>query len=209
MNVKDTIRRTILLFPSSYQNVVDVLIQSLLTCGTGEKWVNGEIAADTTNYCDLFNEYPANKVPTIDEAVNHAEQHRDEQLQKILRIYSKLLPEDKVKEALSNYTDRWQKQELEIIKDIANRETDKSLDYSLSRWKERRAKLKMQDELYIFRPEVDSNICLIPKNVKEDWLEACEFLYEVMINNEELVYPEGRNLLNKIKDTINSVKNGK
>lgn len=207
MNVKDTIRRYILLYPSSNQNVVDVLIQSLLTCGTGEKWVNGEIA-DTTNYCDIFNEYPANKVPTIDEAVNHAEQHRDEQLQKISKMYSKFLP-DKVKEALDNYTDRWQKQELAIIKDIANRETDKSLDYSLSRWKERRAKLKMQDELYIFRPEVDSNICLIPKNVKKDWLEACEFLCGVMINNEELVYPEGRNLLNKIKNNINTIKYGK
>jgi hemoglobin-like flavoprotein len=208
MNVKDTIRRNILLFPSSYQNVIDVLDQSLLTCGTGEKWVNGEIV-DTTNYCDIFNEYPANKVPTIDEAINHAEQHRDEQLQKMKKLYSKLLPEDKVKEALDNYTDRWQKQELAIIKDIANRETDKSLDYSLRRWKERHEKLKMQDELYIFRPEVDSNICLIPKNVKKDWLEACEFLCDVMINNEELVYPEGRNLLNKIKNHINSIKYGK
>lgn len=206
MNVKDTIRRTILLFPSSYQNVVDVLIQSLLTCGTGDKWVNGEIA-DTTNYCGIFNEYPASKVPTIDEAINHAEQHRDEQLQKMEKLYSKFQPEDKVKEALANYVNRWQKQELAIIKDITNREKDKSLDYSLNRWKERHAKLKMEDELYIFRPEVDSNICLIPKNVKKDWLEACEFLCEVMISNEELVYPEGRNLLNRIKNQINSIKN--
>jgi hypothetical protein len=197
MNVKDNIRRSILLFPLIQQNVIDVLDQALLTIGGGYKWSYGELM----EFPYTINKNRYNKIPTIEEALEINKRRRESDLEKIERNTPKRLRDISIESI----------KELEIknsliIKDIDNRVKDFTLHYTIQRRNELRIKPKPEPDP-IFHPTFGwDNLSKVPVDVTEDWLEACNFLYNTMVNNINLVDPEVRESLPKYKERLDWIK---
>ena len=193
MTVKDTVRSSILHYPSSYQNVIDVLIQALLTIGGGYKWSdNGELV-------DPSDEKPL----SIKEALDRAREKMNKELIEANKLntvkYSK-----ETKGFIIRHVKDVYRREVSIIKNIKDREIDKSLEYTIR--KRKNFMIDKNRELYLFYPTVFNNIYKIPLNVTEDWLDACKLLYETMVTNIEYVNPNNRKKLPDIKEKIDWIE---
>lgn len=196
MKVKNTIRRSILLYPAIQQNVIDVLNQCLLTIGGGFRWEFGELV-EAPNY-------KTNKVPTIEEALERVEKERLEDLEHE-KILKDLASKREITPSLPNYNE-WYDEQVSIIKDIDNRVNDRTLDYTLKRADQLSINGTRPRRSIFHLADGYSNITTIPVDVTEDWLEACEFMYKVLIENQELVEPNCIEELPKIKARIDWVK---
>ena len=195
MTVKDTVRSCILLYPSSYQNVIDVLIQALLTIGGGYDWSdNGELV-------DSSDKKPL----SIKGALDQARERMNEQLIDANQLNAvKQHQKDTVAFIIRHIKDVYNK-EVSIIKNIKNREIDESLEYTIRNQKN--FMIDKNRKLYIFYPTPGfNNIYKIPLNVTEDWLDACKLLYETMVTNIEYVHPDNRKNLPEIKEKIDWVE---
>ena len=196
MTVKDTVRSSILHYPSSYQNVIDVLIQALLTIGGGYEWSdNGELVDDTDD----------KKPPSIKEALDQARKNMMEQLICFNQLNAvKQHQKDTVGFIIRHIKDVY-KREVSIIKNIEKREIDKSLEYTIKHRKD--FMINKNRDFHIFYPTPGyNNIYKIPLNVTEDWLDACKLLYETMVTNIEYVHPNNRKNLQEIKEKIGWVE---
>lgn len=195
MTVKDTVRSCILHYPSSYQNVIDVLIQALLTVGGGYHWSdNGELVDPSDK-----------KLLSIKEALDQARGRMNEELIDANQLNAvKQYQKDTKGFIMRHIKDAYNKK-VSIIKNIKDREIDKSLEYTIKRRKD--FMIDKNKELYIFYPTPGyNNIYKIPLNVTEDWLDACKFLYETMVTNMEYIHPDNRKNLPEIKERINWVE---
>jgi len=192
MTVKDTVRSNILLYPSSYQNVIDVLIQALLTIGGGYEWSDkGELVDPTDD----------KKPPSIKEALDRARNDMMEHLIDANELNAvKQHHKDTVGFIIRHVKDVY-KREVSIIKNIKKREIDKSLEYTIKHRKD--FMIDKNRKFHIFYPTPGyNNIYKIPLNVTEDWLEACKLLYETMVTNIEYVHPDYRKNIPEIKEKI-------
>lgn len=195
MTVKDTIRSGILRFPSSFQNVIDVLIQALLTVGGGYHWSdNGELVDPSDK-----------KLLSIKEALDQARESMNEELIDANQLNAvKQYQKDTKGFIMRHIKDAYNKK-VSIIKNIKDREIDKSLEYTIKRRKD--FMIDKNKELYIFYPTPSyNNIYKIPLNVTEDWLDACKLLYETMITNIKYVNPNNRKNLPELKEKIDWVE---
>lgn len=195
MTVKDTVRSSILHYPSSYQNVIDVLIQALLTIGGGYCWSdNGELV-DTSD----------KKPPSIKEALNQARKNMMEQLIKANQLNAVKQHHKDTEGFIIRHVKDVYKREVSIIKNIKKREIDKSLEYTIKHRKE--FMIDKNRKFHIFYPTPGyNNIYKIPLNVTGDWLDACKLLYETMVTNIEYVHPDYRKNIPEIKEKIDWVE---
>ena len=139
MTVKDTVRSCILHYPSSYQNVIDVLIQALLTVGGGYCWSdNGELV-DTSDKKPL----------SIKKALYRARERMSEELIEANKLNAVKYPKETKGFIIKHVKDVY-KREVSIIKNIKDREIDKSLEYTIR--KRKNFMIDKNRELYLFYP---------------------------------------------------------
>ena len=197
MNVKDTIRRDILLYPTIMQNVIDVLTQVLLTIGGGYQWLYGEIVG----FPYTINKNRYNKIPTVEEALIINEKRKESEL-KNLDKYPK-----RHRTAVFESIQETSREDEITIRNIESRVNDYSLEKTIRRRDRLRLNTANNPPTPIFSLNFEwDNLSKIPVDVTEDWLEACKFLYKTLSQNPQLIFPEYIEKLPMYKKKLDSIR---
>ena len=197
MNVKDTIRRDILLYPTIMQNVIDVLTQVLLTIGGGYQWLYGEIVG----FPYTINKNRYNKIPTVEEALIINEKRKESEL-KNLDKYPK-----RHRTAVFESIQEIAREDEITIRNIESRVNDYSLEKTIRRRDRLRLNTANNPPTPIFSLNFEwDNLSKIPVDVTEDWLEACKFLYKTLSQNPQLIFPEYIEKLPMYKKKLDSIR---
>lgn len=197
MNVKDTVRRNILLYPTVMQNVIDVLTQVLLTIGGSYQWLYGEIVGSPYT----INKNRRNKIPTIEEALIINEKRKESEL-KNLDKYPK-----RHRTAVFESIQETSREDEITIRNIESRVNDYSLEKTIRRRDRLRLNTANNPPTPIFSLNFEwDNLSKIPVDVTEDWLEACKFLYKTLSQNPQLIFPEYIEKLPMYKRKLDSIR---
>jgi len=197
MNVKDIVRRNILLYPTVMQNVIDVLTQVLLTIGGSYQWLYGEIVGSPYT----INKNRRNKIPTVEEALIINEKRKESEL-KNLDKYPK-----QHRTAVFESIQETSREDEMIIRNIENRVNDYSLEKTIKRRDRLRINISNNLPTPIFSLNFEwDNLSKIPVDVTEDWLDACKFLYKTLSRNPQLIFPEYIEKLPMYKRKLDSIK---
>lgn len=197
MNVKDIVRRNILLYPTVMQNVIDVLTQVLLTIGGSYQWLYGEIVGSPYT----INKNRRNKIPTIEEALIINEKRKESEL-KDLDKYPK-----RHRTAVFESIQETSREDEMTIRNIESRVNDYSLEKTIKRRDRLRINTANNPPTPIFSLNFEwDNLSKIPVDVTEDWLDACKFLYKTLSRNPQLIFPEYIEKLPMYKRKLDSIK---
>lgn len=197
MNVKDIVRRDILLYPTIMQNVIDVLNQVLLTIGGGYQWLYGEIVG----FPYTINKNRYNKIPTIEEALIINEKRKESELKDLYKY-----PKQHRTAVFESIQETSREDEM-IIRNIENRVNDYSLEKTIKRRDRLRINISNNPPTPIFSLNFEwDNLSKIPVDVTEDWLDACKFLYKTLSRNPQLIFPEYIEKLPMYKRKLDSIK---
>lgn len=166
--------------------------------GNGYEWKNGQLVSIEDR-----------KLATVEEGVIkclnfHLVDHDPEEYMEVLKS---LLTEEQYKNhKIANY-----KRYIEEVKDIFHWE-DKIDDFSFA-WDEEYKKFHERNENHPNKQTFTnfcnySRICNLPDNIKKDWLEAAEKMYNIVIENIDRLEcrKDETELLAKVKERIAELK---
>jgi hypothetical protein len=196
MNVYNTIKNSLILYPSIYRNALDVYVHLFICIGNGYEWKNGQLVSiqkekkatveDGVDRCLKFHLIEHNPVESHDALKDNEEYY----LKAINRSYMRMIG---------------------YVKDIFNWK-DKMNDFSFA-WDEDYRKLNarnlnQQDKQMFYNFCHYSRICNLPDNIKKDWLEAAEKMYNIVIENIDRLecINDETELLAKVKERIEELK---
>ena len=215
MTVEQTVRQSLLMYPSVSRNRWDAYEHLFCVIGNGYDWKDGELvyAIDT--------EKPENTNPSIQDAVNHllymevVKSTPDFMSKNIARAEEIRVKENPTSEDWEEYetlmsmVDRhnkrryeYLKQQVDMIFDIENRMKDCNPptieNYPI---------VKHFEPKDIYPLCEYSALCCIPDNVKPDWYEACHWMYNWIIAHPDYIRSEDKKHTNewlqKIKEKHN------
>jgi hypothetical protein len=218
MNVKDTVKRSLLLYPSVSVNALAVYEHLFCTNGNGYEWKNGELVEiTTTDYTDS----PVGNVPTMQQAI-------EKSLQFHLRESIDMLGFARTRCEMNCITSG--KSEDEITEDDVVNEYNRSLYVDIS--EDVDLIFKTEERLNDFDvPTLDrypeifmknyefrlygiceySKLCNLPDDIKPDWLDAAERMLDFIKTHPETWrkdYEEEYNKwIPKIEARIEELKN--
>lgn len=188
MTVKNTLYRCLLNYASIYPNALDVYIELFLVIGNGYEWKNGEIVKKDKKGRDAKNMEHAIIQYCNDDLHN---KYVDEILQR--------LPASVRKKMQKGIEDG----HAEVVKRIIHTE-ERMKDFRVRRG-ENKSAVNLRQETYFYPVCNYSLICSIPDDVKGDWLNAAEDLYNIMLDNMDLV-EDSENWLPEIGKRIECLK---
>lgn len=198
MNVYNTVKNGLILYPSIYKNALDVYSHMFICIGNGYEWKNGQLVSIEDR-----------KLATVEEGVIkclnfHLVDHDPEEYMDALKP---LLTEEQYrKHKIANY-----KRYIDEVKDVFRWE-EKIDDFSFA-WDEEYQKLHERNEKHPHKQTFInfcnySKICNLPDNIKKDWLEAAEKMYNIIIENIDRLEcrKDETELLTKVKERIKELK---
>ena len=192
MNVKDTVKRSLMLYPSVSINALAVYEHLFCTNGNGYEWKNGELVEiTTTDYTDS----PIGNVPTMQQAIEKSLQfHLRESIDMLgfartrceMNCITSGKSEDEITEDdvvneynCSLYVDI--SEDVDLIFKIEERMNDFEVPT-----KEKYPKHRFIGEFSIYPLCEYAKMCCIPDDVKPDWLEAAEWTCNFVKAHPEL-----------------------
>lgn len=196
MNVYNTIKNSLILYPSIHKNALDVYVHLFICIGNGYEWKNGQLVSiqkekkatveDGVDKCLKFHLIEHNPV----ESHNILKDDEEFYLKVINRSYTRTIGyvNDifKWKERMNDFSFAWD-EEYKRINEINPKHDGKQMFYNLCNY---------------------SGICNLPDNIKKDWLEAAEKIYNIIIENIDRLdcMEDTEELLSKVKERIEELK---
>ena len=190
MTFKDTLRTSLMLFPSIHPNALTVYDHLFCVIGNGYSWENGELV-----------ENGETQVSLKDAVIKSIEFHlMDPVVDPFDNIdlgldYVKIILNHKYKSVID---------EIEMIFDVDNRMKDFSFE-TPDKYFGYDKHLTIEDKYMLYDICEYSKICNLPDDIKPDWLEAAEKMYDIIVTNPERV-KDDKNLLPKVKERIEELK---
>lgn len=184
MTTKETVRENLLNYPLIFKNALDVYDQLFCVCGNGYKWKGGELVSTSLNKV----------VKTKAGAVSHQikEFFTDKMFWKTVRLVG-LFKTIKIKMRRTHM----------LISRVLN--VDKNIvDFSIKEDEEFAKTFK--DYKFKFYPlSSHSKICNLPDDIKPNWLEATQKMYEILVANPDAL-DGGEEWLPIIKERIEELE---
>lgn len=184
MNVKETLKCSLLTYPVLYKNKLDVYNHLFLCIGTSYEWIDGELV-DIKSITD--------KVSTTEDAIKllfHAEEYDDDSD----AIFDILCTGDKLDADNIPYLKAIYKRQMNQLLKHVLRVLPENVEKALSDMSVRYAKDDDPlDRTRLYPLCQYSNILNIPDNIKEDWKEAIRELYMFLIESDEPLVVKYRN----------------
>lgn len=196
MTVENTLRRSLLTFPSIFANALAVYDHLFCTNGNGYEWENGELV----EICGFGYDTVEDAVKGLLHSSLVNEFNGSDSLTRLLIRDAEHIgiPILKVKNRrICRYVD--------MIYDIDNRMKDFSIP------DDEEIKKRVKDYKWSLYPICKyAQICNIPDDVKPDWLEACDRMMKFIDEHPDLVQdkdnllPEARKRIEELKNRIQS-----
>ena len=191
MNVKDTVRNSLLCFSGIHRNILDVYDHLFCVIGNGFEWKGGELVeSDEDKPISLLDavrhvvEFELLESAAISSSASFDYDKENPDPEGMLRKYSRKRYESIM-------------EELDMMERIDERMDDFTVPTS-----EKYAGMKPIEEtachlgepVWQFYPLCEySKMCCIPEDVKPDWLAALRQLYDFMEAHHELLHYTGYN----------------
>ena len=210
MNVKDTVRRMLMVYPSVCINALDVYDHLFCTIGNGFEWKDGELVEISE-----VSEFPL-KVPTLYEALDNAMQfklldHPYSMFESTQVIY-KMRHDDK--EDMEEIVNSFSKKMYNMLKESVSLicRTEERLDDFDVPTLERYPEIFMKNyEFRLYGLCEYSELFNLPDDIKPDWLDAAERILEFIKNHPETwrkdYDDEYNKWIPKIEERIKELKN--
>lgn len=190
MTFEDTLRTSLLLFPGIHPNALTVYDHLFCVIGNGYSWENGELVEHGEKASSVKDGViKAIEFHLMDPVVDPFE-HID-------------LGLDYVKRSL-NYEYKRVIKDVEMTFDVENRMKDFSFETS-DKYFGYGKYFAAEDKYMLYDICEYSKICNLPDDIKPDWLEAAEKMYDILVANPERVQDKN-NLLPKVKERIEELK---
>lgn len=183
MNFESTVRDCLLNYPTIYPTALQVYDHLFCTCGNGYEWKNGELIS-------LGEERHANTIP---EAISEFMKRR------ILENYKFYSKTEKLLEIFNKENEEYIKQIMEVDNRMHMLDIPKVDPFAIPS--------KPSTYEFKFYPLCEyAKICNIPDDIKPDWLEAVERMYNILNENQDRIREDGLCWLPIIKDKIKKLK---
>lgn len=190
MTLKDTVKDSLIMFPSIHKNIIDVYDHLFCTIGNGYEWIDGELKYVGGN----------ERVHTVQEGImkifneEFIKPYGDEGQYTVL---GNIIRHDFHRE---DYSDikiifHHNKRCAEYIEDIFNYE-DRMNDYSIPMHK--------NYEFKFYELSKYSAMCCFPDDIKYDWAEGIKATIDFMIRHPETV-TDKENLLPMVKERLDNM----
>lgn len=212
MNVENTIRQVLLLWPSISPNRFSVLEHLFITIGNGYEWQDGELVelGDQRGF--------KNRVPTVEEAIISSIE--DTFLSDLTFDFVHLhMTHKKFKSSQAGYMEAM-RFKIECVKEEINlilRTEERMHDMSIPVFEKYPKYMEHYNNLEMPYPIMTiyqySELCNLPFNIKPDWLKAARELYEFLVAHPEN-YEEGHDLdfiewLPKVRTRLEILESGR
>ena len=181
MNVQDTVKRMLMICPSTSINAIDVYDHLFCTIGNGFRWEDGELVE--------ISDVPLN-VPTLYEAIDNVMQFKMvenpyslfESTQTIYRMQHNGY--DDQKEIVKSFSTKMYNMLKESVSLICRTE-ERLNDFEVPTRKRYPEIFMKNYEFYLYGIYSYSKICNLPDDIKPDWLEAAERMFNFIKNHPE------------------------
>lgn len=190
MDFKNTLRTSLMMYPSIHPNALTVYDHLFCVIGNGYSWENGELV-----------EHGKKATSVKDAVIKAIEFHL---IDPVVDPFDHIdIGLDYIKEIL-NYKYKHVIEEIEMIFDVDSRMKDFSFE-TPDKYFGYGKHLTVEDKYMLYDICEYSKICNLPDDIKPDWLEAAEKMYEILVANPERV-KDDKNLLPKVKERIEELK---
>ena len=180
MNVKDTVKRSLMLYPSITVNALDGYDHMFCVIGNGFEWKDGELV-------ELSEEKDAG-VPTLREAVDKTLRfkllHNPASGLEAAMLHLDIDKDDFFEKAAENMMVRTYNSINEDISLLFR--TDERLNDLEPHTAERYPEVRHIFPFRIYELCEYSKLCCLPDDIRPDWLEAAEWMYEFVRTHREL-----------------------
>ena len=181
MNVQDTVKRMLMVYPSVSINAIDVYDHLFCTIGNGFRWEDGELVE--------ISDVPL-KVPTLYEALDNAMQFKMvenpyslfESTQAIYRMRHNGY--DDQEEIVKSFSTKMYNMLKESVSLICRTE-ERLNDFEVPTRKRYPEIFMKNYEFNLYGLCSYSEICNLPDDIKPDWLEAAERMLDFIKNHPE------------------------
>jgi len=198
MNVQDTIRRMLLLYPGITLNALDAYDHLFCVNGNGYEWKNGELV-------ELFTEDP-DKVPTLKEAVGRVLRYKLLENTVVCRLEAAVfaLRSEDTEENLIEYNKKLYSslnEDISLILRVSERMVDLE-----PHQKENYPEVRHFYGFGYYGLSNYSKLCCLPDDITSDWLSAAEWMFEFIKGHPELWHPQDEDWFPKIGKRIGELK---
>ena len=181
MNVQDTVKRMLMIYPSVSINAIDVYNHLFCTIGNGFRWEDGELVE--------ISDVPLN-VPTLYEAIDNAMQF--EMVENPYSLFESTQVTyrmrhngyDDQEEIVKSFSTKMYNMLKESVSLICR--TEERLNDFEAPTRKRYPEIFMKNyEFNLYGLCSYSEICNLPDDIKPDWLEAAERMLNFIKNHSE------------------------
>ena len=182
MNVQDTVRRMLMLYPSITLNALDAYEHLFCVIGNGYEWKNGELV----ELCEPEDASVPTTQKAVDKALRFELLNNPSSALETAMFHLNLDEDDKdsMKKCIEDLMLRTYKSINEDLSLIF--QTDDRMNDFEPHTKERYPEVRHIYPFRIYELCEYSKMCCLPDDIKPDWLEAAEKIYEFVKAHREL-----------------------
>lgn len=196
MTVKDTIKQSLLMYPSLFKNKLDVYNQLFLTNGNGYHWLNGELVSDSDYEYIEGTEYDVDynrPKPFSTELAIH------KLFEKVIKNYTNVEYLDLIEDTLENKaavisTLLTNNHTLKRLKDNVIQVLPENIEKAMNDMSVRYPKKDdiLSDRTFLYPLCKYADILNLPDDMKPDWKEAVKEMYLFLTESDEPMVIEFR-----------------
>lgn len=200
MNVRDTVRRMLLLYPGVTLNALDAYDHMFCVIGNGYEWKDGELV-------ELSED--SNKVPTLKEAIDKVLKFRLVDNTTVCGLQTAIFAlhtddMEQIKQDLIKYNKRMYdalNEDISLIMRVDERLEDLE-PHTVGRYLE----VRHFYEFNFYGLSEYSKLCCLPDDIKPDWLEAAEYMLDFIKTHKYLWHKGDEEWIPKIESRIKELK---